>query len=203
MDGSDSEMRYRRFGALGEIAAREWCKKQGYYIVPTSLIENGGAPMLEGETEKAILPDVLMAIKGASVWVDFKTKRRGCPSAKRQRPESGFATRHVNNYQRVAKETGIPCGILFVHALEERFFFGLLEKVLPTAAEYDGPKFGEPMTFFDLRLFDQFRFETNEAIIRLQGAVIEPISRKPWETNENIIAQADRKAPTHKQERLF
>jgi len=35
----------------------EWLKRQGYFVLPSSLIEEGGAPMLTGQRIKAILPN--------------------------------------------------------------------------------------------------------------------------------------------------
>ena len=35
----------------------EWLKRQGYFVLPSSLIEEGGAPMLIGQCIKAILPN--------------------------------------------------------------------------------------------------------------------------------------------------
>ena len=48
-------------GLKGEKLVREWLKLRGFYVLPTSLIEVGGAPALEGHLKRIIASNSLVA----------------------------------------------------------------------------------------------------------------------------------------------
>lgn len=182
--GGQTLMPYRensdesKLGKQGEAFVRAWLKRQGFYIVPTSLIVTGGAPMLEGSLRKHILPDVLAA-KGTPRWVEIKTKSKSTPNQKRRRNETGIPLRHWEAYKAVQEHTGIPGFLCFLHLKEKRVYLGALDEIGKDSAIYRGPKFPEPEIFFDLNRFNWDNLGSN--LQRLLPEAIPPKIIHPWE----------------------
>ena len=88
---------------------REWLKQQGYAILPASLIDNGGAPLLESRDGKIILPNNLTWKNKEMGWVEVKTKSNATEHiAPPRRWEHGLPKRHWMAYWRIQEQTGIP-----------------------------------------------------------------------------------------------
>lgn len=105
-------MGIKGIGQQGEGIVREWLKQQGYMLLPASLIEQGGAPMLNGKNLKLILPDNLTWKEGRPGWVEVKTKSH--PTLHENPPhrwEHGLKLRHWRAYHQVQKITKIPVSI--------------------------------------------------------------------------------------------
>ena len=93
-------------GSVGEKIVREWLVQNGYSILPASLINSMGAPMLIGSQMKIILPDNLTWRDGKSNWVEVKTKsvatyHQSWP----QRWEHGLPLRHWAAYEIIQQKT--------------------------------------------------------------------------------------------------
>jgi len=63
-------------GDQGEAWVRRLFVQWGHWVVPISLIDNGGAPMLEDWIESNVLPDILAGKDGDTFVVEVKTKSR-------------------------------------------------------------------------------------------------------------------------------
>jgi hypothetical protein len=62
------------FGMLGEAQARRLLKEMGYIVLPVSLIENGGAPLLESQVRAWIAPDILAAHGASPSWLTSRPR---------------------------------------------------------------------------------------------------------------------------------
>lgn len=165
-------------GEQGEEVVRAWLKQQNFYIVPTSLIFTGGAPMLEGLLQKHILPDVLAA-KGTPRWVEIKTKTRGTFNQKRRRDETGVPLRHWEAYLAVQEHTGIEGYLCFLHLRERRIYLGSLGEIGKDSAIWEGEPYPEPEIFFDLNRFEWHDLDDGMAVILPKP--IPPKTVQPWE----------------------
>jgi hypothetical protein len=166
-------------GEQGEVVVRTWLKQLGYFIVPTSLIFTGGAPMLEGLLKKYVLPDVLAA-KVHPRWVEIKTKTRATFNQKRQRWETGVPLRHWNDYNAVQKHSGIEGSLCFLHLREQRIYLGCLSEIGKDRATWEGKPYPEPEVFFDLNRFDWYEIPNN-----IHSLLPKPIAIKSFQSWEN------------------
>lgn len=114
-------------GTQGEAIVREWLKGRGYFILPSSLIEQGGAPMLNGGDIKAILPDNLTWKEGQPGWVEVKTKS---DASEHKNPphrwEHGLPLRHWNAYLKVQEITKIPVSLAVLEVKNKLLLIGTL-----------------------------------------------------------------------------
>lgn len=184
---------FELFGRKGEELVREWLKTEGWCVIPASLIDNGGAPMLESHVRQYILPDILAAKAGVPRWVEVKTKGRWTDSRERRRPETGCELRHWRHYLAVQRNTGIRGAMAFVHVRERRLLIGELDVIGEGAAEWLGPfkpghAFKEPMIFFAVDRFDCFYLEES-CLFQLISMAKKPETVRPW---ENKRAPQDR-----------
>lgn len=114
-------------GVQGEAIVREWLKRQGYVILPASLIEDTGAPMLTGERIKAILPNNLTWKEGKPGWVEVKTKSFATEHKKPpHRWEHGLPLRQWNAYLKVQELTNIPVSLAIVELKSKLLLIGTL-----------------------------------------------------------------------------
>lgn len=99
-------------GTKGEIIVRRWLIENGYSIIPTSLINDIGAPMLLARDTKIILPDTLSWKDGVSRWVEIKTK--SYPTEHETYPkrwEHGLPLRHWIAYDIIQQKTRLDVSI--------------------------------------------------------------------------------------------
>lgn len=100
-----------RLGREGEAIVREWLTSQGYAVLPASMIEGMGAPMLLGR-ERLILPDNLTWREGKSGWVEVKTKSVATlHETPPKRLEHGILVRHWVAYEMIQMRTHIPVSL--------------------------------------------------------------------------------------------
>lgn len=173
-------------GEQGEKVAREWLISERYSVIPTSLIETGGAPVLlqyinaNVDRTALILPDNLVFRHGNPRWVEVKTKSRCTYNNSRKRWEHGMPLRHWKAYLKVQEETNIK-GALAIVQLDERLLLtGSFDDVSVGACEYLGTNMpgGEPHIFFHVDRFERWDLD------RLSPLVPAPESPKvvrPWE----------------------
>lgn len=103
--------RAQAWGQAAEKAVRAAYERLGYLVVPAYLIEDGGAPMLVGWLRKYVLPDFLVAGRGASRWVEVKYKDHCVKYQKTGHFRHGIDLPKWRAYRAVERETGIPGSI--------------------------------------------------------------------------------------------
>jgi len=170
-------------GLKGEKLVREWLKLRGFYVLPTSLIENGGAPALEGHLKRIIASNGLVAHAGETFWAEIKTYQRATFNQKRQRWEHGVPIRLWDQYTEGQRITGIP-GCLFILQLNEHLILeGKLDHIqigsVKTTGEHHPPS--GPQIFFDVRRFRWYDLNTLKELKAMMPEDIEPKTIQPWE----------------------
>lgn len=184
-------------GLKGEKLVREWLKLRGFYVLPTSLIEVGGAPALEGHLKRIIASNSLVARAGETFWAEIKTYQRATFNQKRQRFEHGVPIRLWEHYIKGQQVTGIP-GCLFILQLNERLILeGKLDDIQIGSVKTTGshhPPSG-PQIFFDVRRFNRYGLDTLELLEHMLPEDLPPKIVRPWEKG--------RKFPKERQPPLF
>jgi hypothetical protein len=146
-------------GRAGERDVRTWVMAHGYFVIPAADIENGGAPVLEGLAYKAVLPDLLVALRGFSRWADVKTKSVATFHRQTKVWEHGCQTGHWADYLACQEQTGIE-GWLAIYELRPYPLVLLqrLDELRPYARRYDGPNMPDrkPHVYFPRERFDWY-----------------------------------------------
>jgi len=174
-------------GKKGEDIVKEFLKKQGYLILPSSLIQDNGAPVLDGEKLKIILPNNLTWKDKQPGWVEVKTKsfatyHRTPP----RRWEHGLPLRHWEAYQRVQEFTNIKVSLAVLELDTKLLLIAILEHLEPNKRIF--PMQGELHIFLARDDFDNwFSLDT------ILPNPLQPIAPR-------TLAQA--KAPMSKQGKL-
>lgn len=173
-------------GQWGELVIRRWLTQRGYWVVPASLIDNGGAPALETWLEEHIsLPDLIAGRNGVSFWVEVKTKTKSVPHGHRQRDEHGVDERNWQDYLKAQEITGIRGLLAIVQLQPERLLVNGLDEVAVSAFLYDGPNVPAPRRFFDVRRFEWFEYGAGwlkQSKIGPTAPKITPsVEPRPWE----------------------
>ena len=177
-------------GLNGEKLVREWLKLRGFYVLPISLIENGGAPALEGHLKRIIASNGLVAHAGETFWAEIKTYQRATLNQQRQRWEHGVTIRLWDQYIEGQRITGIP-GCLFILQLNERLILeGKLDDITIGSVKTSGkhhPPSG-PQIFFDVRRFNGYDLDTLEfkQLSNLFPEDLPPKTIRPWETGKKF-----------------
>lgn len=190
---TDWDFLFKR-GLKGENLVREWLKLRGFYVLPVSLIEAGGAPALEGRLNRIIASNHLVARAGETFWAEIKTFQRATFNQHRQRWEHGVPIRLWNEYIKGQVITGIP-GCLFILQLNECLILeGKLDDIkigsFKTVGSHHPPS--GPQIFFDVRRFKWYSLETLELNSMLPGE-LPPKTVRPWEKAK--IFPKDRQLP--------
>jgi len=175
-------------GLQGEKLVREWLKLRGFYVLPTSLIDNGGAPAMEGYIKRIITSDNLVAKNGHVFWAEVKTYQRATFNQKRQRWEHGVPIRLWGQYLEGQCITGIS-GCLFILQLDERLILeGRLDDIQVGSQQTIGkhhPPSG-PQIFFDVRRFQWYSLDT---LSQLEAMIPQDMPAKiirPWEVDKEF-----------------
>jgi hypothetical protein len=172
-------------GLMGEALVREWLKLRGFFVLPTSLIRDGGAPMLASCMAKIIASDILVSGNGESFWVEVKTYERYSHNSKRKRDEHGVPIRQWEAYLEGQKLTGIKGYLCILEVENEIICEGTLDYIAvgAVAMPYHPVKSG-PNIFFDRRRFELYDLHTlmkTEDIKRLMPPPIPSQTIRPWE----------------------
>ena len=187
----------------GEELARRWLKELGYYVIPISLIENGGAPLLESIIEKVILPDIQAFKDGAPIAVDVKSKGRVARCQKLQRMQTGCAMRHYEAYKRFQKVTGMRTALAFLHADRPDLYLGMLDEIETDAQRWywdeewastrPNHAYKESMIFFNIDPNHGSRFKVCrirpdiEEWTKFQKSSKPPKTVRPWEGGKRTL----------------
>lgn len=174
-------------GLKGEALVREWLKLRGFYVLPASLIDNGGAPALEGHLRRIIASNHLVAKGGEAFWAEVKTYQRATFNQHRQRWEHGIPIRLWDHYMGGQQVTGIP-GCLFILQLNECIILeGKLNDIEIGSVKTEGkhhPPSG-PQIFFDVRRFNRSNLDTLDSLPALPED-ISPKTIRPWEDSKRF-----------------
>ncbi len=143
MQGTD----YKRLGDEGETLVRDWLIKQGYLILPASLISGMGAPMLLGQ-KRIILPNNLTWRNGKQGWIEVKTKTT-CShhELKPKRDEHGIPLRHWIAYEMIQMQTQTPVSLAILQLDTESIGISLIDDLKSGERIY--PMDGEAHIFFN------------------------------------------------------
>lgn len=180
-----------KMGRQGELVIRKWLTNQGYWVVPTGDIENGGAPLLIKKIKSTILPDIL-AGRQKPFWVEVKTKTRLPHYQRYKRDQHGIGRRLWEAYLEVQKETGL-IGFLAILQLQPlKFYLGKFDEISVGLQTYDGPNMDEPMVYFDVRRFGWYNISQQWEITELLPDPIQPKIIRPWEQRKPLT---DRQLP--------
>lgn len=182
-----------RLGLKGEALVREWYKQQGYFVLPVSLIENGGAPALDSHVKRIITANHLAFKAGEQKWVEVKTYKRATKSQHRKRWEHGVPQRLWRQYLEGQALTRIP-GYLTVLQVDERLILeGRMDHIVKSAymqAPRENHPPSGPQVFFDVRFFDWYNLDT----LLLLPEMLPPKVIRSWEQGP---------FPTNRQPPLF
>lgn len=175
-------------GLKGERLVREWLKLRGFYVLPASLIEAGGAPALEGYLKRIVASNSLVARAGETFWAEIKTYQRATFNQQRQRWEHGVPIRLWEQYIEGQCVTGIP-GCLYILQLNERLILeGKLDDIqvgsIKTTGKHHPPS--GPQIFFDVRRFKWYSLETLEPLTIMLPEDLPPKTERPWEKGKKF-----------------
>jgi hypothetical protein len=124
MTEHEAQQRFQRHGKewLGNFGEKLWARifaSSGIRYIPLHKIENGGAPMLEGGSNREILPDFECSADGVSVYMDSKVKTQSIIYRKMSQERHGINKRCWNGYQRTANASGKMCGLGIVELFRD------------------------------------------------------------------------------------
>lgn len=157
-------------GQWGERQARSWCEKQGWFVIPAYLIEDGGAPAATRHLEKLVLPDLQVAVNGEARWIEVKTKTLSPVYQKTGDHRHGVDLRNWEAYLEVEAQTGIPGYLMIVQLEPHWLLMASFAHLLPVVQVYG-----------DMAYWPRDRFERLE--VRADGPSaprIEPKAEHPW-----------------------
>lgn len=145
-------------GEWGEKTVRRWLERDmGYFVVPTNMIEDGGAPALTAHLKRLVLPDHLAFGNGGGLWVETKMKREPLYYQKLRQFHHGIEERLWVQYLEVEQETKLPGWLAIVQMNPPKLLFqsfNLLSKwVYPHTGSTD-PYGGKRMVFFNADDFE-------------------------------------------------
>lgn len=107
-----------RVGQLGELEIRSYLERLGKFVVPTTSIENGGAPVLTRLQERYVLPDFQAFGAGVGEWWEVKTKTKRLFYRLRNTFQHGIDEPLWYQYLQVEQVTGLP-GYLAIVQLDD------------------------------------------------------------------------------------
>lgn len=157
-DGStrflESKLRSRYF----EQAFATVLMEHGALILPAydySGKSDDKAPKLTAldHARSLVTPDLLIARKGQSFWVEVKYKSSAAWYRVGGHYNTGFSLRLWRHYEMVQEATGIPVRVAFIHERERLISVDTIEALASNAREYTGTEMGHDGMVF-------FRFDT-------------------------------------------
>ena len=159
---------------------REWLTEQGYFVIPTNMIEDQGAPKLIEAMKATVLPDFQAGNANVLRWVEVKTKARTPYYKKLNRWQQGIE--HWEDYLYIEETTRIP-GYLAILELERKILFlGAFQEIKVGLQTYQGPNMPRPMTYFDIMRFkDWYDVSADGRVQSIER--IPPQTVRPWEKN--------------------
>lgn len=153
-----------KLGAAAESVVRAWLANTGWWVLPTSLIEDGGAPAFKSWwNENVIVPNNLAAKEGRMRWIEVKGKTQAMWVQRLGQHQHGIADRLWRNYLECITLSGTP-GALVVVEFSTRVLLYCGFDVLGNHLSYPVSDAGydEPMVFFPRDVFQRFEVPPNE-----------------------------------------
>lgn len=147
-------------GQTGERIVRRRLEELGYFVVPTNLIEDGGAPALTGALRRITLPDFQVSRDGRSAWVEIKTKTSAVWYRLGHEWRQGINKNNWLAYLEVQNVTGIP-GYLAVlqDAPTRTLLFSALDDLSPIAMTGSKAAYnGKELVYFRVSDFREIKF---------------------------------------------
>lgn len=174
-------------GLQGEALVREWYKQQGYFVLPVSLIANGGAPSLDSHVKRIIAANHLAFKAAEQRWVEVKTYKRATKNRHRKRWEHGVPQRLWRQYLEGQALTCIP-GYLTVLQVDERLILEGRMGYIVKSAYFQTPGENHPpsglQVFFDVRFFDWYNLATLQPLPKmLPSKIIRSWEQGPFPTD--------------------
>lgn len=153
-------------GRFGEEMIRAGLQRKGWYVIPTSHIVDGGAPVARQQSpmcsDAIIIPDLHIAKSGHGKWAEVKTKTRPGYMRNAQEYRHGFCSRQWDHYWRMQREYGISVWLFVWERLDHYVLFAPLTYMgQPVSRSAAHPKFCKHgLVFFSRHIFHETTAET-------------------------------------------
>lgn len=185
-------------GERGEAVVAELLFSDDWQIMhaPTldQIGDDGDAPMIRGDDERTIMPDIHAMKSGRTVWVEVKLKRQGAHwIVKNSQYEHFIDRKNWQDYQRVRDASGAEVWLAIIEKPSATLQREVIDNV-PVVNEwteekvrqYNGEKYGGPGVFVAQSSFQPMNIpsESMETLdeqrrIRRQGDITTEVLPKP------------------------
>lgn len=106
-------------GKFGEAIWANVLAASGYHYVPLAELSMGGAPMMQSNTNKIVLPDFDAMKDGKSAYLEAKAKSTSVFYRISRQERHGIDLRNFKQYQKAAAVAGKRCAIAIVECMRE------------------------------------------------------------------------------------
>ena len=198
-----------QLGARGEFLGKEILKRMGFYVLSSSVLADGPAPLLTSHLKKNLIsPDALAIKDGMSRWVDFKAKADWTEYRRKDYDEqTGIKESHYQNYLAVQNASGFECWLAFLHGNDTRMLMQSLSLLIPDHRHSTGGRMNYPTVYFrmcdfisvplpECRLTDDFIIAAQNSLEKSmvdRKAYIDGLKRLP----PRDVRNGDRWMPHH------
>jgi len=144
-------------GAKAEFAVAEMLKSDGWRIAYASSLDgvDGGAPLVRGDDDRDIMPDIYAMGNGRTAWVEVKLKKSGAEYIhKNEQYEHFIDAPNWRDYNEVKDASGSEVWLFVVEAPDQTVQRQLVEDISVVGwwdetqvKEYNGNKYGETGVF--------------------------------------------------------
>lgn len=177
-------------GQWGEAQVRKWLESTGKFVVPTSCIEDGGAPALTNLLRRIVLPDYQAFDGSGGGWWEVKTKTRAVKYQKANEWRTGIDLRHWRAYREVERVTNLPGHLVMIHGnreLQGQLLVARMSELVVIPHSGSTSSYGgRELVFFRIDDFERVTFTPSGPQL---PPIIEPKTVRPWEVNARIGAQ--------------
>lgn len=175
-------------GRGGEMAVKKWLMGFGLSVVPTGMIENGGAPVLEGWARNCVLPDLQVFGDTLRGWVEVKTKSRATRYRKTGEWEHGLKLSNWDDYLRVEARTGLSAFLAILELETNIVLLASMSLLNGRGRVYRGDNMpdGKPHIFFPRGAFEWYHGPSNLDVAPLLPKATRTLSQRPAPAAEQI-----------------
>lgn len=168
----------RWLGRFGEAFCANIFRASNFHYVPLYKIDNGGAPMMEGQ-RRIILPDFDVMTNGLTAYLDAKAKRQSIIYRNKKSERHGIDRRCWLSYGHAAKASGKPCGIAIIELFRDdhplRWSGSLLIESLANLGQpFDGISNQEHMVYWPRKRFCDLQSWSAIDLLRIGNGQLEP-----------------------------
>lgn len=173
------------FGQWGEQAVRRWLESQGKFVIPTTCIEDGGAPALTRLLERVVLPD-FQAFGVGGEWWEVKTKTEPVRHQISGQTRTGLDEDLWFQYLRVQQETGLPGHLAMVFDTPKMLLaqsFSVLDRWAHFHQGRTEPFGGKRLVFWNIDDFERILVGDDLDKLAPAAPTHPPITReaRPWD----------------------